>query len=126
MKLFNREKGSLAERIAVDYLKNNYFKIIAQNFSDKWGEIDIIASKDKVLCFIEVKSKFSTDHGEPEGMINRSKIKKIESTAKIFLQKNRRIDKQHESYRVDVISIVMEKDNVSRLNFYENVGAEFS
>ena len=65
-------------------------------------------------------------HGDPEGMINATKIKKIQNTAQFFLNKYRKIDKQHDAIRIDVIAIVLEGGEVSRLNFYENVGAEFA
>ena len=51
-----REIGNLAENQAVDFLENNSYQIIDRNFYTKFGEIDIIAKKDNILHFIEVKS----------------------------------------------------------------------
>lgn len=47
--------GKLAEDIACKYLENSGFRIIERNYTKKWGEIDIIALKNKVFYFIEIK-----------------------------------------------------------------------
>ena len=48
--------GELGENIAVRFLVKHGFSILDRNYTKKWGEIDIIAEKDKKLYFIEVKS----------------------------------------------------------------------
>ena len=48
--------GRLGEDIAIKYLQNKGFLVIGQNYLKKCGEIDIIAKKDRVLHFIEVKT----------------------------------------------------------------------
>ncbi len=52
----SRAKGNLAEDTACGFLYDNGFTIIERNFYSRFGEIDIIATKDEVLHFIEVKS----------------------------------------------------------------------
>lgn len=52
----NQKTGELGEYIACIYLKNKGFTIIEQNYYKLIGEIDIIAKKDSILHFIEVKS----------------------------------------------------------------------
>lgn len=48
--------GEIGEDCACEYLERNGYKIVERNYLKKWGEIDIIAKKDKKLYFIEVKS----------------------------------------------------------------------
>jgi putative endonuclease len=55
-KEFNTIKGQLGENIACEYLIKRGFLIRDRNYRKKWGEIDIIATKDNKLHFIEVKS----------------------------------------------------------------------
>lgn len=52
----SRAKGNLAEDKACGFLYENGFSVIERNFYSRFGEIDIIALKDEVLHFIEVKS----------------------------------------------------------------------
>ena len=47
--------GAFKEDIAISYLEENGFKIIERNFKCKIGEIDVIAKKDEVIRFIEIK-----------------------------------------------------------------------
>lgn len=126
MKIQNRSKGSFAENIAAKYLAKNGWEIIEMNFSIKWGEIDIIASKDDVLSFVEVKAKTSDQFGTPEEMINRNKIFQIRRIADLYLEKHPKLRTNFTTFRIDAIAIVLEGNEVKSLNHYENVGAEFS
>lgn len=125
MKIQNRQKGNLGEDIASQYLQKNGWEIIERNFSTRWGEVDIIASKKEVLSFVEVKTKTSDNFGSPEQMINRNKIYQINRMAELFLEKNKKLSNNFETFRIDVIAIVLEENEVVSLNYYENVGADF-
>jgi putative endonuclease len=81
----SRQKGNLGEDRAISYLEDNGFLVIDRNYHSRFGEIDIIATKDKVLHFIEVKS----GEGEPVYRITPSKLSKIQKTAMIYMSKKR-------------------------------------
>ncbi len=58
-KIFTSDKqkiGELGEKIAEKFLVKQGFSILDRNYTKKWGEIDIVAKKGKMLYFIEVKS----------------------------------------------------------------------
>ncbi|PAF44521.1 YraN family protein [Helicobacter sp. 11S02596-1] len=78
----SRKKGFQAEDLACSYLKNNDFEIITRNFFCKYGEIDIIALKNKTLHFVEVKSGKGF---EPIYAITPKKLLKITKTIDFFL-----------------------------------------
>lgn len=81
----SRHKGDIAEERAIEYLKQKDFDILERNFyASKLGEIDIIAKKDDVLHFIEVKSGSGF---EAVYNITRSKIDKITKSAFFFMKK---------------------------------------
>jgi putative endonuclease len=103
-----RNKGYLAERKAVEYLKNKNFKIIKKNFYTKFGEIDIIAFKDNVFHFIEVKSG---KNFEPVYNITPQKLNRIIKSAYVYLKKNSITS----AFCIDAIVI---KDNIE---FIENI-----
>jgi len=72
-----RNIGSLYEEKAVEYLKNNGFTVIVKNFRCPKGEIDIIAIKEDILRFIEVKYRKNTEYGYAKEAVNKTKMNKI-------------------------------------------------
>ena len=105
----SREIGNVAEDKAVEFLENNGYKIINRNFYTKFGEIDIIAKKDNILHFIEVKSgkNFQSIYN-----ITQTKMRKIIKSIEVYLQKN----KLQNPYQIDAITIDNEK-----LEFIKNI-----
>jgi putative endonuclease len=80
-----RNKGNIAENKAVEFLKKKNFKILKRNFYTKFGEIDIIAFKNDVFHFIEVKSG---KNFEPIYNITPQKLNKIIKSAYVYLKQN--------------------------------------
>lgn len=78
--------GKKSEDRAVEFLLNNNFIIIERNFyAKKLGEIDIIAKKDNILHFIEVKSS-STNKYQPIYNITPTKLRRIINSAHYYLK----------------------------------------
>ena len=94
--------GKKNEIKAVKYLSDKGFKILTTNFSTRYGEIDIIAQKENVLVFVEVRSKKSDAYGHAEETITQKKIDRIKKTAEIFLIENNCL---FDEVRFDVIAI---------------------
>ena len=82
----SRAVGDIAEERAAKYLIKNGYEILERNFYSKFGEIDIIAKKGKVLHFIEVKSG---KNFEPIYAITPKKVEKIIKTINYYLLKKR-------------------------------------
>lgn len=82
--------GSLGETIAADYLLNNGFVILDRNYrSGRFGEIDIIASENEYICFIEVKTRTGSLFGTPSEAVGYEKRQKIKALAWAYIkQKN--------------------------------------
>ena len=86
----NTSKGNQNETIASGYLEKSGFSIIERNYyARKLGEIDIIASKNSVLHFIEVKSA-GADF-DPIYNITPSKLRKVINSAYYYM-KERKLD----------------------------------
>lgn len=81
----SRAKGDIAESKAVDFLDQNGFTIVERNFYAKFGEIDIIAQKDSILHFIEVKS--GLDYEQAIRNITPKKLSRIIRTADLYMKK---------------------------------------
>ncbi len=82
----SRAIGNIAEDLACKFLIKNNYEIIDRNFYSKFGEIDIIALKDRVLHFIEVKSGKNFD---PVYAITPKKIDKILKTVNYYILKKK-------------------------------------
>ena len=97
--------GNAGENKAADYLIAQGFSIIERNYRTNGGEIDIIASKDDVVVFVEVKS---LPNGTPELLqneLNRRKLQRIVKTSKRFLLKHRQYSNSYVRYDVIVIDM---------------------
>jgi putative endonuclease len=82
----NRKFGARSESIAVTYLERASFRIVERNFyAGKIGEIDIIAQKDGVLHFVEVKS--SRRDFDPIYNITPAKLKRVIDSAYIYMKR---------------------------------------
>jgi putative endonuclease len=104
-----RFKGKIAENKAIEFLKNKNFKILKTNFYTKFGEIDIIAFKDNVYHFIEVKSG---KNFEPIYNITPNKLQKIIKSTFLYI-------KQHNinsAFCID--AVIIKNDNIE---FIENI-----
>lgn len=122
MKQYNRNKGRRGEGLAQEYLLKQGYKIIAANWQTRFGELDIIASKNNTLHFVEVKLKVGERFGTPEEMINKRKIYQIRKTAEMYLLKNREIQNTFNKYQIDAVSIVLSANgSIERINHYENI-----
>ena len=121
MKSFNKQTGFIGEDLATEALKKKDYQILERNFSNKFGEIDIIAVETSKLgvctyVFVEVKTKKGEEFGSPEEMINPKKLWKIRNMANLYMNRN------DLPCRIDVVAIVLDQDdNPLRLTHYENV-----
>lgn len=87
------------------YLERNGYKILECNYKSRFGEIDIIATDKRTLCFVEVKSRSSSGDGLPKEAVDRRKQHKISQSALTYL-KDRQLLNQ--SCRFDVLSVIHE------------------
>ena len=96
----SKQKGDLAEKRAIFFLEDLGYKIIEQNFyAKKLGEIDIIATKDNIYHFCEVKS--ANDYEVAVNNITPSKLSKIKRSLNYYLQ----IKKLDVAFCVDAIIV---------------------
>ena len=81
----SRAKGNLAEDKAVLYLQENGYFIAQRNFYSRFGEIDIIATKEDVLHFVEVKSGENYELAIQN--ITPAKLSRLIKTANVYMKK---------------------------------------
>ncbi|MBU1327357.1 YraN family protein [Patescibacteria group bacterium] len=116
MKKWNSVTGKHGEDIAVETLKNKGYAILERNWKNKFGEIDIIAKKDDIVVFVEVKTKIGELYGLPEEMVGKGKLQKVRNMATVYLHGT------DVPCRIDVVAVVLTNEgSVTRLTHYENV-----
>ena len=83
----NKEKGNAGENIAEQYLRKHGYRILARNFKTGTGEIDIIATDDACLIFVEVKMRFGDEYGLPSEAVDYAKQRKLAAVAAQYIKR---------------------------------------
>ena len=109
--------GIFGEDAAAQFLADNGYTIVARNFRIRSAEIDIIAQRDGVLAFVEVKARSSVRHGLPSEAVTLRKQKKIIAAAGVFLQDETFCDC---ACRFDVVEVYLDGERVEKINHIEN------
>jgi putative endonuclease len=97
--------GKKYEDVAVSYLQQKGFIIIAQNYRYKKAEIDIIAQKDACLCFVEVKARASHRFGYAGAFVTPYKQQLIKTAAENYILQHN----WNDSIRFDIIAVLYQK-----------------
>ena len=113
--------GDEGEQKACDYLVENSYRIVERNFRTRGGEIDIIAQKDDVLVFVEVKALPGGDAEMLSHELDLRKQRKIIKTANFFLLKHREYNMS--KIRFDVI--VIDMPNLPSVYHIQDAFSEF-
>ena len=98
--------GDFGEKFATEWLRSQGFKITAKNYASAYGEIDIIASKDDVISFVEVKAR-RNKYFPISQVITRTKQERLIKTAKMFSSE---FDCSNHVMRFDVALVLGDKD----------------
>jgi len=97
----HNELGKKGEELAVEYLRENGYKILDRNWTFQKAEIDIIAQKDDILAVIEVKTRSNTDFGLPQDFVKPKKIQLLVKAVNAYIN-DREIDFE---VRFDIIAV---------------------
>lgn len=124
-----KQIGNLGETIAARYLASLGFTVLSRNYRKKFGELDIIALKDKIVHFVEVKSvsyetRQQLEHAleyqswRPEEKVHRFKMGQISRTLESWIA-----EKGYEGeWSIDVIAVrIVPRETYATVNFIENV-----
>ncbi|MFQ5543770.1 MAG: YraN family protein [Nitrospiria bacterium] len=100
-----RITGLEGEEVAASFLKRRGYRILERNYRTSFGEIDIIATEDDVLVFVEVKARSGTGFGPPEASIDFRKQKKLSRVALAYLSRKKNMTCP---CRFDVVAVLKE------------------
>jgi putative endonuclease len=109
--------GITGEAMAVHHLTEQGFAILHQNWRHSHWEVDIIASKENVLHFIEVKTRRTKKFGHPEEAVSKKKIRNLINASEEYLYQF----PQWQRIQFDILSITILKNEPVEYFFIEDV-----
>ena len=80
--------GAWGEAVAAEFLRKKHYKIIANGYHSRFGEIDLIAQNRKFLIFVEVKLRKSARFAQAREYVDVRKQDKLRMTASLYLSEN--------------------------------------
>lgn len=98
----NKSKGNWGEKVAAAYLISKGYTILQEQWHFSRYEIDIIAARSNTIVFVEVKTRFSAEYGEPWMAVTPAKQRKICRSADYYI----RCFQVDAEPRFDIVSIV--------------------
>jgi putative endonuclease len=111
----NQKIGKWGENVAAEYLMERGYNLVARNFRTPYGEIDIIAEKDGLTIFVEVKTRTSSSLGPPEISVTPRKQEHMLAAGEFYAQKN-----EIDHWRVDVMSVEGKPNTTPQITHFEN------
>ena len=112
----HNQLGRWGENVAADFLEQQGYLIVERDWRHGHSDIDIVAFRDAVLVFVEVKTRSSLAYGQPYEAVDAQKIQHITAAADNYLRQQDR----YCPWRFDIISIV---GNASHYDLKHMVGA---
>ena len=112
--------GDKGERKVAKMYQFKGYKIIARNFSCKYGELDIVAEKDGMIVVVEVKTRSAYDFARGIDAVSPHKIRRMKSAALAYIS----MKNDDRPVRFDVIEILAGEyrdDPPKELNHYKDV-----
>ncbi len=113
-----KQRGRLGEKYVCDYLENKGYIIVDTNYSSRYGEIDVIARNDKIIAFVEVKTRTSASLVGGFESITKSKIRRMIKTIACYLTEKSIVLQP----RIDCVQVMVNPNNNSLvdINYIEN------
>lgn len=80
--------GAWGESLAADYMRDKRYKLVANNYRCRYGEIDLIVSNGTYLVFVEVKLRKSDKFAQASEYVDYYKQNRLRTTAEMYLAEN--------------------------------------
>ncbi|MGB1209859.1 MAG: YraN family protein [Lacinutrix venerupis] len=109
----HNELGKKGEQLAVDFLLEKGYEIVERNYRFDKAEVDIIAKLEDILAIIEVKTRSTTNFGNPQDFVKPKQIQRLVKAVNEYVIEN----KLDVEVRFDIIAIVKDskKFNIEHL-----------
>jgi putative endonuclease len=113
--------GKRGETVAARWLEVHGWSIAERRFRNGHRDIDLVATREergasRMVAFVEVKTRASTDFGGPVSAVNWKKQRELSRSAKVWIS---RFQRPGDTFRFDVIGVILETEKV-RVQHIEN------
>jgi putative endonuclease len=109
-------RGAAGEEAAEEFLRLSGYRIVARNVRTKVGELDLVALDGDTLCFIEIKTRSSSEFGRAVEAVGPHKQRRLAKAALLFLAKNR----SQRPCRFDVLGLDRARDGAWSFTLVKN------
>jgi putative endonuclease len=110
--------GRWGEEAAAKYLQASGYAIVGRNVRLGHDEIDLIARKEDLLVFVEVKTRTSSSFAYPEDSVTMHKQTRMLAAAERYLDDH---PESPESWQFDVIAVEGSPEREAIITHFENV-----
>jgi len=112
-----QKTGNKGESIARDYLIQKGYTIVDTNWSTRYGELDIIAQRDEIYVFVEVKTRHSKNTESALASITPNKREKMIKAVYQYLHEKKLDDI---IWRIDAIGIALNHKQAPTIDHVED------
>lgn len=113
-----KKLGDWGEKVAATHLEAAGYTIIGRNWRCQIGEIDMIAKKEDVVSFVEVKTRRGRAAGSPEESITPRKAQKLIQLALTWIGEQ---DDDELDWRIDLVAVELDaKGKLLRCEHFES------
>ena len=111
--------GKIGEEKAREFLESKGYELLISNYRFERAEVDLIFKdeKNKIIIFVEVKTRRNREFGEPEESINKTKQNQIKKATEGFVSENEKF--LDYDLRIDTVSVFMDGKGIT-INHTEN------
>lgn len=114
-----KQTGDYGEYLACQYLQKLGYKILERNFRIRGGEIDIVAQDRDDLVFIEVKTRYTHEYGDPAEAVTPWKVNFLIRAMQFYLLKHR---KEDSACRIDAVTVDFADNKDSpKIELFKNI-----
>lgn len=108
--------GEIGERIAERWLRRQGWRVVQRRFRNGRRDIDLVVERDGTVAFVEVKARRGPGFGGPVEAVNWRKQRELARSAHVWIDRHGR---ERESYRFDVVGVLVDGERV-RIRHVEN------
>jgi putative endonuclease len=117
-KAARRELGTYGEKVALNHLRHEGYRIRALNYTvHNIGEVDIIAQEKDTIAFVEVRTLSEGTHDDSFSTLVHTKRRNLTKTARHYLRKYRL---ESMAWRFDFVSVIIGEDRVPHIELFRD------